>query len=644
MAYTITRTNGQNPIVIPDGTINTETTVVLVGKNFPNYGAILDQNFLRMLENSANSSPPSAPVTGELWWDSNNITLKVYAGGAVGWKNVGSTTAQATRPNLATSNLGDLWWDTANGQLKAYDGALQDYKLIGPIGGAAGIEAETLYDSITLTAKDVLSFKIASNRYAILSSSPEFSPNISINGFSSIRPGLNIADTSFLTNARLSGIATDAVSLNGLYANSFMTSGTNTSTTGTLSVLNNNGLYVGAASNFHVSVTNSPNVAVINETNNGAMNFRVRNGSGQLINAMDIYPNGNIIANYDFVVAGNINFANSTNDFLVTGSSQSTNTVTGALRVTAGGFAVAGNINSGGSVNNFVGNVRAANLIANNTVSTTTVSATNLGGTLTTAVQPNITSVGTLGTLVVSGTISSGAGISGILTTNAQPFVNSLGTLSSLTVSGALNATVATAAQPNITSLGNLSSLSVAGVSALGANTNVRITGGAAGQFLRTDGAGNLSWASLSLSGTTNAVAFFNSTSGLTGNSSLTFNGSTLVVTGAITATGDITAFLTSDGRLKTDIKPITNALDKLSTLSGVTFLWNELGKSLFDTAYPSTDREAGLIAQEVQNVLPEVVTLRDNGYLAVRYEKVVPLLVEAIKELKAELDKLKSK
>jgi len=47
MAYTITRTNGQNSVVIPDGTINTETTVTLVGKNYPNYGAIVGQNFIR---------------------------------------------------------------------------------------------------------------------------------------------------------------------------------------------------------------------------------------------------------------------------------------------------------------------------------------------------------------------------------------------------------------------------------------------------------------------------------------------------------------------------------------------------------------------------------------------------------------------
>jgi len=109
-----------------------------------------------------------------------------------------------------------------------------------------------------------------------------------------------------------------------------------------------------------------------------------------------------------------------------------------------------------------------------------------------------------------------------------------------------------------------------------------------------------------------------------------------LSVQGAITASGDITAFYTSDKRLKDNITPIPNALDKVASLSGNTFDWND-----------KTDKvgsETGVIAQEVQALgLPDVVTERDNGYLAVRYEKLVPLLIEAIKELKAEVEELKA-
>lgn len=91
--------------------------------------------------------------------------------------------------------------------------------------------------------------------------------------------------------------------------------------------------------------------------------------------------------------------------------------------------------------------------------------------------------------------------------------------------------------------------------------------------------------------------------------------------------TGDVTAFASSDINLKKDIEPIENALSKVSQLSGVTYNWKDESKP---------DREAGVIAQDVQKVLPEIVAEREDGTLAVRYERLVPLLIEAIKELEA--------
>ena len=108
---------------------------------------------------------------------------------------------------------------------------------------------------------------------------------------------------------------------------------------------------------------------------------------------------------------------------------------------------------------------------------------------------------------------------------------------------------------------------------------------------------------------------------------------------GAFTTKGDITAFSTSDNRLKTNIKPIENALNKIDKISGVTYNWNELAEGK-----DQSKRESGVIAQEIIEVLPEVVTQRDNGYLAVQYERLVPLLIEAIKELKQEVETLKNK
>ena len=108
---------------------------------------------------------------------------------------------------------------------------------------------------------------------------------------------------------------------------------------------------------------------------------------------------------------------------------------------------------------------------------------------------------------------------------------------------------------------------------------------------------------------------------------------------GEIVATNDITAFFSSDERLKENIKPIPNALDKLETLSGNTFDWKEG----HEDAHSHTGADTGVIAQEVESLdLPGLVVDRENGFKAVNYEKLVPLLIESIKELRAELNELK--
>lgn len=109
--------------------------------------------------------------------------------------------------------------------------------------------------------------------------------------------------------------------------------------------------------------------------------------------------------------------------------------------------------------------------------------------------------------------------------------------------------------------------------------------------------------------------------------------------TGEIIATNDITAFYSSDERLKTNVNVIENALEKVNNIRGVTFDWNETALEM----YPDrTDTDVGVIAQEIEKVLPEVVVDRDNGFKAVRYEKIIPLLIEAIKDLKQEIEELK--
>jgi hypothetical protein len=108
---------------------------------------------------------------------------------------------------------------------------------------------------------------------------------------------------------------------------------------------------------------------------------------------------------------------------------------------------------------------------------------------------------------------------------------------------------------------------------------------------------------------------------------------------GTIQASNDIVAFYSSDKRLKENISPLSDSLEKISKIRGVEFDWKKN-----EEIHPNEGHDVGVIAQEIEKVLPEVVTTRDSGYKAVKYEKIVPLLIEAIKELKAEIDELKDK
>ena len=98
---------------------------------------------------------------------------------------------------------------------------------------------------------------------------------------------------------------------------------------------------------------------------------------------------------------------------------------------------------------------------------------------------------------------------------------------------------------------------------------------------------------------------------------------------------GDVVAFYSSDKRLKDNITPISNPIKKILQIGGYTFNWNEK-----QDTYEGQD--VGVIAQEVEKVLPEVVENRENGYKAVKYEKMVPLLIEAIKDQQKQIDELK--
>jgi hypothetical protein len=114
---------------------------------------------------------------------------------------------------------------------------------------------------------------------------------------------------------------------------------------------------------------------------------------------------------------------------------------------------------------------------------------------------------------------------------------------------------------------------------------------------------------------------------------------------GSLSVIGEITAY-SSDSRLKDNVQPITNALNKVAAINGVTFDWSPLASDLGFT--PPVTHDVGVIAQEIQGVLPEAVRLAPfavlNGgepYLTVQYEKLTALLIEAVKELRTKVNDL---
>ena len=122
----------------------------------------------------------------------------------------------------------------------------------------------------------------------------------------------------------------------------------------------------------------------------------------------------------------------------------------------------------------------------------------------------------------------------------------------------------------------------------------------------------------------------------------------TVVTFSEVRSTGNVTAYY-SDERLKDFTGKIDNAVDKVKQLNGYYFKENKKAKEL---GYDNDKQQVGVNAQEVQKVLPEVIDIApishtegvDEEYLTVHYEKLVPLLIESIKELKTEIDELKAR
>lgn len=363
MAYTITLTDGTVFATIADGTINTSSSMTLIGKNYAGYGDYLDENFLHLLENGSNTTAPSAPLTGQLWWDKTNNLLKVYNGSV--FKTISAATSSSSAP---TSNVtGDLWYDTVNQQLKVWSGAA--FIVVGPAysssQGTSGAIPETITDSVGAT-KYITSLYVNNNRVGIVYDGAQFVPQASLLAtFPNIYPGITLTTTN---SPIFAGTANNASYLNSLQSSQFMRSDTNTSTTGILRVLNDTGLTVGTSN--VVSISQSTNDGLLRSTVANANITIQSNVAGTIYNVASALGTG------VFAIA---NAATVGTTLAVTGNLSAANVST-AGRVSATGNVVGGNVIATtlvqGATLSATGNITANNLSTTNAISVgTTVSA-----------------------------------------------------------------------------------------------------------------------------------------------------------------------------------------------------------------------------------------------------------------------------
>jgi len=268
MAYTITTTAGATLASIADGTVNsTNTSLTLIGKNYAGYGIFLNENYIKLLENFYNSSAPTAPLAGQLWYDSTNNLLKVYNGTI--WKPISSSASGTSQP--ASPVIGDLWYDSANAQLKVWSGSA--FITVGPsyttTSGTSGAVVETILDSGS-ASHVVVKFYISNTVVAILSKDSTFTPGTSISGFTTIVPGLNLA--SSISGAQFTGTVSTASTLGGFTASQFLRSDQATSSAYAVTV---GSLLVG--SDLTVA-TSSGDISIRNGTSNKNLDLYINKG------------------------------------------------------------------------------------------------------------------------------------------------------------------------------------------------------------------------------------------------------------------------------------------------------------------------------------------------------------------------------
>jgi hypothetical protein len=631
MAYPLTLSNGVPLVELSDGIIdNSSTTLRLIGKNYAGYGEALNENLIHMLEHFANDTQPANPLSGQLWWDTTNKILKVYSG--TSWKiSTGATSSPFTSPPGDLSNIGgDLWFDSTNAQLKVYSGS--QWITVGPPATPATGDTGAFPSVMTDTSGGshiVTQIRLAGIPYVIISRD-QFTSSLA--GFSTIKAGINFnttaspvlqlstQDTVSTPNTLVQRTATGAINVGDLNAGAISAS--------SLNAPNITGSLTG-------SVTGNVTAPSITATTISASGISASGGiTGTMLSASQ--PN---ITGLGTLTALNVagNTAISGTAFALTAT---TATLNGQGIVTQNAGVTFSGIN-----NTPIGNATPSTAVF-----------TTIGGTLTTAAQPNITSATGL---AATGNITQGTWSGNTV----QPQYGGTGVNNgtrTLTITGAsytLNQSVAIGAAPSLIGT-NFTSIPNAAM----VNPNVTVSAGtgisgggtvALGGTITINNAGVTSIVAgtgISISGGTGAVTI-NAGQALGTTSDVQFKSlgvgtAASGTTGEIRATNNITAFFSSDKKFKENIQVIPDALNKVTAIGGKTFDWTDeyLQEHGGDDGFFYRKHDFGIVAQDALAVFPEAVRTKPDGTLAVDYVKLSALAFAAIAELKAEIDELKSK
>ena len=282
MAYKINNTFGTLLVTLTDGTIDTTTTdLTLIGKGYAGFGESLNENLVKLLENFNNTSAPNNKIQGQLWYDKTNNQLNVYTGAK--FKPLGPTPS-TTAPTNAV--LGDEWFDTTNKQYYVYDGSA--WTLIGPTtvagSGVTNAIPETIQDN-TGVNRDILKF-VANDAVVGVVSNLAFTPSSSDTagaaliaaGYSTVAQGIQLS--SAVTSAKFRGTSTDSDSLGGVAATNYLRANANDTTTGSLGVLNDLGITIGAGSDITMQLS-SDDFTIAQTTQDKDIIFTVNDGGTQ---------------------------------------------------------------------------------------------------------------------------------------------------------------------------------------------------------------------------------------------------------------------------------------------------------------------------------------------------------------------------